>query len=212
MLETWLPAQEGGRAIANILFGDTNPGGKLPVTVPRHVGQVPLYYNHKPSGGRSHWHGDYIDSPVSPLYPFGHGLSYTTFAYDDMDISATKARANETIDVSCTVTNTGDVAGDEVVQLYVRDMKGSVTRPVKELKGFQRVSLAAGASVRLSFALSINHLAFYDREMNFVVEPGTIQVMVGSSSKDIRLSDSIEVVGEKTPVQPVFNTPVTFSN
>jgi beta-glucosidase len=208
VVEAWLPAQEGGRAIANVLFGRTNPGGKLPVSVPRHVGQVPVYYNHKPSGGRTHWQGDYIDSPTSPLYPFGHGLSYTDFEYSALTISPTEVCAHETVDVSCTVTNTGSMFGDEVVQFYVRDVIASVTRPVKELKGFKRISLAPGESVQITFQLPVNHMAFYDRSMNFVVEPGEIEVMLGSSSADIRLRGQFEISGETTEVDQVFTTPV----
>lgn len=208
VLEAWLPAQEGGRAIANVLFGRTNPGGKLPVSIPRHVGQVPVYYNHKPSGGRTHWQGDYIDSPTSPLYPFGHGLSYTTFEYSDLQLSATEVTAHETVDISCIVSNKGSMSGDEVVQLYAHDVQASVTRPVKELKGFKRVSLASGESVRITFRLSVNHMAFYDRQMNFVLEPGDVEVMIGGSSSDLRLKDTFEIVGDITRVKQVLNTPV----
>lgn len=208
ILEAWLPAQEGGNAVANILFGQTNPGGKLPVSFPRHVGQVPVYYNHKPSGGRTHWHGDYVDLPTSPLYPFGHGLSYTTFEYKDLTLSTSEARADESITIACCITNTGNVAGDEVVQLYVHDVIASVTRPVKELKGFKRVHLEPHETKTISFILSVAHLGFYDRHMNFVVEPGEVEVMLGSSSADIRLQSTFTIIGPVTEVDYVFVTPV----
>jgi beta-glucosidase len=144
ILEAWLPGEEGAAAIAEVLFGAANPGGKLPVTVPRSVGQVPICYNQKPSGGRSHWYIDYVEMEASPLYPFGHGLSYTTFAYSDLHISSEKASSGEEVEISLSMTNTGKVAGDEVVQLYVCDEYASMPRPVKELKGFSRVPLSPG--------------------------------------------------------------------
>ncbi|PJF43589.1 MAG: beta-glucosidase [Phototrophicales bacterium] len=208
IVEAWLPAQEGGHAVAGVLFGKVNPGGKLPISIPRHVGQVPVYYNHKPSGGRTHWQGDYIDLPTSPLYPFGHGLSYTTFAYSDLVISPPKVDAQGIVQISCKVTNTGNLAGDEVVQLYLNDTFASVTRPVKMLKGFKRIMLEPNESKTLNFKLSVAHLGFYDRKMCYVVEPGEIAVMIGSSSTDIRLQGSFEIVGTTTEVEPVFVTPV----
>ena len=173
IVEAWLPAQAGGTAIANVLFGHYNPGGKLPVSVPRNVGQIPVYYNHKPSGGRTHWQGEYIDSPTTPLWPFGHGLSYTSFDYSQLEISPTSATAADTVTVACVVTNTGDRVGNEVVQLYIHDLQASVTRPIKLLKGFKRIQLQPKASQRLEFSLPIAHAAFYDRNMEYVVEPGT---------------------------------------
>src|SRR5262249_37630724 len=140
ILEAWLPGEEGGAAIADILFGETNPGGKLPITFPRHVGQVPVFYNHKPSGRFSNWFTDYISEKVTPLYPFGHGLSFTHFSYSDLVIARETATQGETVDISLQVTNTGPVAGDEVVQLYVRDVYASSPRPVRELKGYQRLT------------------------------------------------------------------------
>ena len=208
VLEAWLPAQKGGQAVADVLFGDVNPGGKLPVSFPRAVGQIPLYYNHKPSGARSHWYGQYIDESVDPLFPFGHGLSYTQFEYSDLNITPKEGLAEQTITIQLKVKNAGTVAGDEVVQLYVQDPVASVTRPVKELKGFKRLTIQPGEEKALAFQLDVRHLAFYDRKMNFVVEPGKINVMVGSSSSDIRLRGEFVISGERVPVKQVFFTPV----
>ncbi len=210
IVEGWFPAEQGGAGIANVLFGKVNPSGKLPVSFPRHVGQVPVYYNHKPSGQHSHWHGDYADMPTGPLFAFGHGLSYTTFDYSDLQLSQDEVTAADTVEVSVTVTNTGERAGDEVVQLYIADPIASVTRPVKALKGFQRVSLDAGESKQVTFQLAAAHYAFYDREMRFVVEPGDVNVMVGSASDDIRAEASLKITGDTTEVQQVFSTPVTI--
>lgn len=211
IMQTWLPAQEGGHGIADVLFGDVNPAGKLPVTLPRHVGQVPLYYNHKISGGRSHWYGDYADVPTTPLFHFGFGLSYTTFAYSNLRLSSKTAGKGDTVVVQFDITNSGARDGEEVVQLYVNDPISSVTQPVKVLKGFKRLALKAGECKTVAFHLDVAHLAFYDRSMKYVIEPGTIRVMVGSSSGDIHLTDSFEITGETTPVQQVFHTEVEVS-
>lgn len=202
ILEAWLPGEEGGAAIADILFGDANPGGKLPITIPRAVGQIPIFYNHKPSGGRSHWHGDYVSLPVTPLYPFGHGLSYTTFEYSDLRVTPHQVSTDGQVTVSVRVKNTGTRAGDEVVQLYVRDEVASVPRPVQELKGFVRIPLAPAETRTVEFEMSVDQLAFYNERMQLVVEPGTIQVMVGSSSQDIRLKDVFEIVGPEQRIVP----------
>ncbi len=210
ILEAWLPGEEGGTAVAAALFGEANPGGKLPITFPRHVGQLPIYYNQKPSGGRSNWYGDYVNAPADPLFPFGHGLSYTTFAYSDFSISADERQAGETVDIRLRVKNAGGRAGDEVVQLYVCDEFASLPRPVKELKGFVRLGLEPGECRRITFHLPVNQLAFYDGEMCLAVESGSIRVMVGSSSADIRCEGSFRIVGEpKSPVADrVFVCPV----
>lgn len=201
IVEAWLPGEEGGAAIAGVLFGDTNPGGKLTMTWPRAVGQVPIYYNHKPSGGRSQWHTDYVELSVRPLFPFGHGLSYTSFEYSDLGITCTGAQ----VTVRARIQNTGMRAGDEVVQLYICDEVATVPRPVKELKGFQRVYLDPGQVRTVVFELPVDLFGFYDEAMQLVVEPGTIQVMVGSSSEDIRLTGSFEIQGERRRVpQRVF--------
>ncbi len=200
ILEAWFPAEEGANAIVDALFGDVNPGGKLPMSFPRAVGQVPVFYNHKPSGGRSHWKGDYVERSVKPLYPFGYGLSYTTFAYADLSLSQSSAAAGDTVTVRVDVTNTGDRDGDEVVQLYTRTHGASVTRPVKELRGYKRISLAAGQTQTVSFEVPVNLLAYYDRQMNYVVEPGTVDIMIGSSSADIRAQETLTLAGDPAQV------------
>lgn len=197
LVEAWLPGEEGGAAVADVLFGDVNPGGKLPVTFPRSVGQIPIFYNHKPSGGRSQWHGDYVALPSTPLYPFGHGLSYTRFEYQDMSIEPQRVEADKGVTIKVQVKNVRARAGDEVVQLYVRDEVSSVPRPLKELKAFKRVHLPPGEARAVEFDLPIDLLAFYDEAMQLVVEPGTITVMVGSSSLDIRQSGSFEILGQE---------------
>ncbi len=196
ILEAWLPGEEGGTAIAEALFGGVNPGGRLPITVPRSVGQVPLYYSQKPSGGRSHWYGDYVDLPSGPLYPFGHGLSYTSFDYSDLSISPEAVASGEQVAISLTVTNSGEVAGDEVVQLYTHHEYPSLPQPVKELKGFCRLSLDAGESCRVTFRLAADALAFYDEALELALETGRASVFIGSSSADIRLEGSFTIQGE----------------
>ena len=201
VLEAWMPGEEGGYAVADVLFGNVNPGGKLPLTFPRHVGQVPVYYNHKPSGNKSHMYGDYVTLPVAPLFPFGHGLSYTHFEYTDMQLNKSAATAGEMIDVSVMVANMGALAGDEVVQLYVRDEFASLPRPVKELKGYQRIHLQPGEKKTLVFHLAVDQLAFYDLDHQLFVEPGAIKVMIGSSSIDIRQEGKFEIIGDtKMPI------------
>lgn len=211
ILEAWLPGEEGGAAIADVLFGDVNPGGKLAMTFPRTVGQVPIFYNHKPSGGFSHWYYDYVMESVKPMFSFGHGLSYTSFKYKDLAISPAKVSAGEFVEVSLTIENTGEVAGDEVIQLYCCDVYATSPRPVKELKGFKRLTLPSGGSSRVSFHLPVDSMAYYDDELNLIVEPGVIQVMVGSSSVDIRLQGEFEIAGKGIAKieQRVYNCPVT---
>jgi beta-glucosidase len=212
IVEAWIPGEEGGHAVAAVLFGDINPAGRLPVSLPRSVGQVPVYYNHKPSGGRTHWKGDYADLPASPLFPFGHGLSYTTFTYANLLVAPPQVAAAGRVQISAEVTNSGERAGEEVVQLYVHDVVASVTRPVQELRGFVRLALTPGQTRRVAFNLAASQLAFHDRDMRYVVEPGTIEVMIGSSSQDIRLSGAFTIVGDTTEIQPenkVFTTPVS---
>ncbi len=179
ILELWYLGQETGRAVAEVLFGDVNPGGRLPITIPRSVGHVPAYYNHKPSARRG-----YLFESADPLYAFGFGLSYTTFRYSNLRLERAGIAAGETARVLIDVTNTGAVRGDEVVQLYIRDVVSSVTRPVKELKGFQRISLAPGETRTVTFDVTPEHLAFYDIDMVYRVEPGEFRLMVGSSSRD----------------------------
>ena len=189
ILESWMGGTQSGNAIADILFGDVNPGGKLPVTVPRTVGQVPIYYNHmntgRPPEAQNRYTSKYFDAPWTPLFPFGYGLSYTTFKLSNLQLSAPRIPANGKVTVSVEVENTGRRAGDEVVQLYIRDLVATMTRPVKELKGFQRVSLQPGEKRRVEFVLGPEHLGFWNREMRYVVEPGEFQVMVGANSVDV---------------------------
>ncbi len=192
----WLPGEEGAGAIADVLSGETNPGGKLPISYPRSTGQVPVFYGHKVSGGRSHPIGDYVDLPASPLYAFGHGLSYTTFELSESQIREPTVSWNDAVVVEVTLTNTGDRAGEEVVQLYVRDPQASLTRPVLELKSFQRVELDAGGSATLTFHVPVAQLGFYDSELSYVVEPGVIDVFVGRSSVDLLEVGSVTVVAD----------------
>jgi len=213
ILEAWLPGEEGASAVAAVLFGDENPGGKLPATFPRHVGQVPLFYNQKPSGGKSNWYWNYVSVERSPLYPFGHGLSYTTFEYTGLSLSSRQIEPGGMVDVSLNIRNSGSAAGDEVVQLYTCDEFGCVPRPLKELKGFIRLTLQPGEIRRVTFHLPVNQLAFYDEELKLVVEAGTVKVMLGSSSNDIRCEDSFEITGaQKILVKDrLFVCPVEIS-
>ena len=200
ILQAWLPGEEGGPAVAEALFGQINPGGKLPVTIARSVGQVPIYYRHKPSARRSYPYVNYVDEQAGPLWAFGHGLSYTQFAYSDLSITPAEVSPEGEVEIGVTVTNTGEREGDEVVQLYFHDVVGSVTRPVKELKGFQRLSVLAGQAARVTFTIPAALTAFYDRQMRYVVEPGTVEVLVGSASDDIRLQGQFVIGGATTPV------------
>jgi beta-glucosidase len=179
IFECWYLGQETGRALAEALFGDLNPGGKLPITIPRSVGHIPAYYNHKPAARRG-----YLFDDVTPLYAFGFGLSYTQFQFARPRLKKPVIGRNESTVVRVNVTNTGPRAGDEVVQMYIRDKVSSVTRPVKELKGFQRITLAPGETKTVSLAITPEHLAFYNIDMKYVVEPGEFEIMVGNSSRD----------------------------
>lgn len=190
ILETWFLGTQAGHAIADVLFGDYNPSGKLPVTFPRSVGQVPIYYSMKNTGRpldvNSKYTSKYLDVDNSPLYPFGYGLSYTTFAYSDPVLSTASLRAGDTLAVRVNLTNTGSREGVEVVQLYVRDLVGSVTRPVMELKGFQRVSLKPGERKEVTFFLTYKDLEFCRIDGSFGTEPGQYLVFVGGDSRDVR--------------------------
>ncbi len=200
ILETWFAGSQAGNAIADVLFGDVDPGGKLPVTFPRSVGQEPLYYNHmntgRPPDVNNKYTSKYLDVPWTPLFPFGYGLSYTQFRLSNLRTSAARIRYDQRVNitVSVEIENVGSRAGDEVVQLYIRDVAASVTRPVKELKGFQRVTLRPGEKRSIEFILGTEQLGFYDRDMRFVVEPGEFKMMVGTSSADPHeLVTSLEV-------------------
>ena len=193
ILESWEPGNLGGQAVAEILFGDVNPSGKLPLTVPRSVGQLRMIYNHKPS---AYFH-KYADVKKTPLYPFGYGLSYTNYKYSTPLLSNNTLNKENTILVTTKITNTGEVDGEEVAQLYIRDNVSSVTRPVKELKGYQRVFLKAGETKKIKFTLNAESLAFYDINMNYVVEPGTFTIMTGSSSNKKDLKKTILTINKK---------------
>jgi beta-glucosidase len=213
VLMAWLPGQEGADAIADALTGVDNPSGKLPISYPRSSGQIPVYYGHKLSGGRSHWKGDYVDSPASPLYPFGHGLSYTTFNLTAAALAQIEVGRRDTIATSVTVTNDGTRPGTEVVQLYVRDPMASVTRPVLELKGFARVPLAVGESRTVTFETPVGQLGFYDGDLTYVVEPGVIEVFVGTSSADLVEVGAVTVTRDPSgrPPDKMYDGTVTVS-
>jgi beta-glucosidase len=189
VVHAWYPGEAGGAGVADVLFGDYNPAGRLPVTFPVAEGQLPLSYNHKPTGRGD----DYVDLTGQPLFPFGFGLSYTTFEYSRLAIDPGEIDSSGTAVVRCTVTNTGKRAGDEVVQLYVRDVLASVARPIMELRGFERIRLAPGEAREVTFNLGREHLKMLDREMQSRVEPGVFRILIGSSSKDIRLRGALTV-------------------
>ncbi len=188
ILEAWLPGTEGGNAVADVLLGKVNPGGKLPVTFPRTVGQVPIYYSHKSTGRppkeEDKYTSKYIDAPWTPLFPFGYGLSYTTFQFDDLRVTPHTIRPAGRVTVTATVANTGTRAGDEVVQLYLRDKVSSVTRPVAELRSFRRVTLAPGARETISFTLGPDQIGALNQTLHWTVEPGAFEVRVGPNSME----------------------------
>ncbi len=190
ILEGFYLGQETGVAVADVLFGDYNPAGKLPVSFPRSVGQLPIYYNQKPSARRG-----YLFANKDPLFPFGHGLSYTTFAYSNLTVSPAQIPSDGQAKVSVTVTNTGKRAGDEIVQLYIRDLVSSVTRPIIELKDFKRISLGPGETKTVEFTITPEKLWFFDLKMNRVVEPGWFDIMVGPSSVKYQTA-KLEVVAK----------------
>jgi len=202
IVEAWYPGEQGGLAIADILFGNVNPSGKLPVSVPQSVGHVPTVYDYKPSG-RGYYHQpgtpehpgrDYVFSSPDALFCFGHGLSYTSFDYSGLEIKTKEIKEGEPVEISVQVSNTGEVTGREVVQLYIRDQVSSVTTPVKSLKGFKKIELAPGETKQVDFRVDFEELSLWNREMQKIVEPGDFEVQVGSSSDDIRLKDEFEVV------------------
>jgi beta-glucosidase len=196
ILEAWIPGERGGEAVAEVLFGDVNPSSKLPVTIPRHAGQLPVAYNQPRSKAyllQKGWGVRYVDLDPTPLFPFGHGLSYTRFEYANLRLAAAAIGANESLELRVDVRNSGARDGMETVQLYLRDVVASVSTPVLQLQGFQKVALAAGTSATLTFRLTPASLALYDQRMRRVVEPGEFEVMIGASSADIRLSDRFTV-------------------
>jgi len=192
ILNVWFGGSEAGYAIGDVLFGDVNPSGKLASTFPRSIGQIPLYYNHLNTGrpasdkGFEKFRSNYMDEKNAPLYPFGYGLSYTTFTYSDISLSSATMNADGEINASVRVTNSGNVAGAEVVQLYIRDLVGSISRPVKELKGFEKIQLKAGESKTVTFKITADLLKFYNSELQHLAEPGDFDLMIGSSSQDVK--------------------------
>ncbi len=196
VVEAWSPGERGGDAVADVLFGDYNPSGRLPITIPRHVGQLPVYYNHAPS--KTYWtqHGwgrRYVDMSSDPLYVFGHGLSYSEFAYSNLEIAPKVIGETGEVTVSFDVKNTSAREGADVAQLYLNDELASVSRPVKQLVGFEKVDLKAGETRKVSFTVTHGYLSLLDRNLKRVVEPGTFKLMVGRSSADIRLTGEFEV-------------------
>ena len=193
ILNVWFGGSEAGSAIADVLFGDVNPSGKLSTTFPQNIGQVPLYYNHKNTGrplDEGKWfakfRSNYLDVSNDPVYPFGYGLSYTNFSYSDVKLSRASLKGTQSLTASVNVTNTGSKDGKETVELYIRDVVGSITRPVKELKGFQKIDLKAGESKNVSFTISVNDLKFYNSDLKYVAEPGDFKVFIGGNSRDVK--------------------------
>jgi len=198
ILLTFHAGTEAGNAIADVLFGPANgginPSGKLSATFPRNAGQIPIYYSYKNTGRPSSdnspkFQSNYLDVSNTPLYPFGYGLSYTSFSYSDIIVNKISIKKNENITASVTVSNTGKYDGEEVVQLYIRDLVGSITRPVKELKGFQKIKLKAGESKQVSFTVGVNDLKFYNSDLKFVSEPGDFKLFIGGNSRDVKEKD-----------------------
>jgi len=193
ILETWFAGTMAGPAIADVLFGDANPSGKITMTFPRSVGQIPIYYNHKNTGRpydpNQKYTSKYLDISNTQLYPFGYGLSYTTFSYSDITLDKKTLKAGNKITASVNITNTGKRSGKETVQLYIRDMVGSITRPVKELKGFQQITLQPRESKKVSFSISADDLKFYNSDLKFVYEPGTFKVFIGTNSSEVKQTE-----------------------
>lgn len=194
ILNVWFGGSEAGYAIADVLFGDVNPSGKLSTTFPQNIGQVPIFYNHKNTGrpledGKwfSKFRSNYLDVSNDPVYPFGYGLSYTSFSYSDIQLSSTSLKGKQTLTASVTITNTGKYDGKEIVQLYIRDVVGSVTRPVKELKGFQKIELKAGESKTVSFSITPEDLKFYNYDLKYDWEAGDFEIMIGGNSRDVKM-------------------------
>ncbi|MEO6705578.1 MAG: glycoside hydrolase family 3 C-terminal domain-containing protein, partial [Ginsengibacter sp.] len=193
ILETWFGGTMAGPATADVLFGDANPSGKITMTFPRNVGQIPIYYNHKNTGRPFNpdqkYTSKYLDVSNTPLYPFGYGLSYTTFNYSDISLSNTILQRSGKVTASVNITNTGTRSGKETVQLYIRDMVGSITRPVKELKGFQQITLQPGETKKVSFTISVEDCKFYNSDLKYVYEPGDFKVFIGTNSEAVKEAD-----------------------
>jgi beta-glucosidase len=202
IVEAWYPGEQGGLAIADILFGNVNPSGKLSVSVPQSAGHIPTVYDYKPSG-RGYYHQpgtpehpgrDYVFSTPEPLFCFGHGLSYTSFEYGNLNIKTNEVKHGEQVKLSVQVRNTGKITGKEVVQLYIRDKVSSVTTPVQKLKGFSKIELLPGESKKVEFTIDFEELSLWNKDMNKVVEPGEFEIQIGSSASDIRVKGSFHVV------------------
>jgi len=200
ILYTWWLGSEAGNAIADVLFGDYNPSAKLTMTFPRSVGQIPIYYSHLNTGRPAqndqdrNYRSAYLDLSIYPKFEFGYGLSYTTFSYSDLHLSKNSIKKDEKIEASVTITNTGKYDGEEIVQLYIRDLVASISRPVKELKDFQKISLKAGESKTLTFIIDKEKLSYYNNDLQWIAEPGEFELMIGASSKDIRLTENFEMM------------------
>lgn len=197
MMQVWVPGQEGSKAITEALFGEYNPAGRMPMTIPRNVSQLPVYYN--PPWGTADedlGYGGYVDENSKPLFTFGHGLSYTSFEYQSIELSAKEVPSTDSLTFKVAVKNTGDVDGDEVIQVYFKDILASIARPAKELVAFKRVHIPAGESKTVEFIVNMNQLGFYNTEMEFVVEPGKMEIQVGASSSDIRLKEEFTITGD----------------
>jgi len=192
ILDVWFGGSEAGNAIADVLFGNYNPSGKLTTTFPQSVGQIPLYYNHKNTGRPykgepfAKFKSNYLDISNDPVYPFGYGLSYTTFSYSPLKLNKAQYIAGEPINISVTITNTGNYDGEETAQLYIQDVAASVTQPVKELKKFQKVFINKGESKELTFTLNVDDLKFYNSDLQWIYEPGVFKVFVGGNSRDVK--------------------------
>ncbi len=201
ILEAWYPGSEGGNAVAEILFGKVNPSGKLTVSVPQSVGHIPVFYNYKPTG-RGYYHSpgtpekpgrDYVFSSTEPLFPFGYGLSYSAFEYSDLKIKQKRLTESDNIELSVTIKNTGKLEGKEIVQVYINDKISSVTTPVKVLKSFKKINIKPGETLDIDFIIPCKELGLWDKDMKYIVEPGEFDIMIGASSEDIRLTDTIEI-------------------
>ena len=214
IIEAWVPGEEGAEAVTDVLFGDYNPGGKLPISIPRNVGQIPVFHNHKPTGNLSVWTWNYVEGNTTPLFPFGYGLSYTQFEYKNLRINKPQVGINEEVEISLEVRNTGKIRGDEVVQLYLHDREATITRPVEELFGFKRITLDPGETAKVTYLISMKQLGFYNESMDYVVDPGIIDVYIGSihsnfsseqldivdllSQKNVKLKGKFTIIGEIT--------------
>ncbi|HAO45274.1 MAG TPA: glycosyl hydrolase, partial [Chitinophagaceae bacterium] len=200
ILYTWWLGSEAGNAIADVLFGDYNPSAKLPISFPKAVGQIPVYYSHFNTGRPAandddkNYRSSYNDLSIYPEYEFGYGLSYTSFVYSGLKLDKTKIKTNERIQVSVTIRNTGTYDGEEIVQLYIRDKVGSIVRPVSELKDFTKVKLKAGESKTIQFTIDKAKLSFYNQQLQWVAEPGDFELVIGASSRDIRLKENFELL------------------